>query len=230
MTEPEFVRDTRAGYDIIATYYHQRFGHELDAKPLERGMLDGFAELVRAARLGPVADVGCGTGRVSAYLARLGVDMRGIDLSPGMIAAARGLYPDLRFEVGSMLNLNLPDGTLGGVLAWYSTIHVPDDQLPRAFAEFGRVLAPGGYLLLGFQVGDAAEHVSDARGHAVSLDWHLRQPDRVAALLGEAGLQVRARLRREPDGEGEFAEREPQGFVLARKPAAARPSAAGGAC
>lgn len=221
MTEPDFVHDTRAGYDIIATYYHQRFGHELDAKPLDRGMLAGFAELVRTAGLGPVADVGCGTGRVSAYLASLGVEVSGIDLSPGMIAAARDLYPELRFEVGSMLNLNLPDGALGGVLAWYSTIHVPDDQLPRAFAEFRRVLAPGGYLLLGFQVGDAPEHVTDARGHTVSLDWHLRQPDQVAALLGEAGLQVRARLRREPDDEGEFTEREPQGFVLARKPAVA---------
>lgn len=223
MTEADFARDTRASYDVIASLYHQRLAHELDAKPLDRAMLASFAELVRGR---PVADIGCGTGRVTAYLSGLGADVSGIDLSPGMIAVAREQYPGLRFEVGSMLNLDLPDGTLGGVLAWYSTVHVPDDQLPLAFAEFRRILAPGGYLLLAFQIGaDPAkgvpEHLTESLGRAVSLSWYLRQPDQVAALLGEAGLQVRARLWREPDDEGEFAEREPQGFVLGRKPAGA---------
>lgn len=221
MIEPDFARDTRASYDVIATFYHQRFAHELEAKPLDRAMLASFAELVRGR---PVADIGCGTGRVTAFLSGLGADVSGIDLSPGMVAVARDQYPELRFEVGSMLNLDLPDGTLGGVLAWYSTIHVPDDQLPLAFTEFRRLLAPGGYLLLAFQIGadpakSVPEHVTESRGRAVSLTFHLRQPDQVAALLGEAGLQVRARLWREPDDAGEFTEQEPQGFVLARKPA-----------
>jgi ubiquinone/menaquinone biosynthesis C-methylase UbiE len=140
VTEPDFASDTRASYDVIASSYHQRLAHELDVKPLDRAMLASFAELVRGR---PVADIGCGTGRVTAFLSGLGTDVSGIDLSPGMIAVAREQYPELRFEVGSMLNLDLPDGTLGGVLAWYSAIHVPDDQLPLAFAEFRRILAPG---------------------------------------------------------------------------------------
>ena len=75
----------------------------------------------------------------------------GIDLSPQMVAQARQAYPDLRFEVGSMLALDLPDRCLGGIVAWYSMIHIPDEQLPQAFGEFFRVLAPGGYLMLAFQ-------------------------------------------------------------------------------
>ena len=219
MTEPHFLRDTRASYDTIAAEYQPRFGHELTAKPLDRGMLAGFAELVAAAGLGPVADIGSGTGRVAAYLASLGVPVSGIDLSPQMVSVARDLYPALRFEVGSMLDLDLPDACLGGVLAWYSTIHVPDGRLPDAFAEFHRVLAPGGYALLGFQVGDGPQHVTTSLGHAVSVDVHFRQPEHVAALLSEAGLATRARLIREPDDDGEFPERSRQGFVLARKPA-----------
>jgi hypothetical protein len=61
-------------------------------------------------------------------------------------------------------------------------------------------------------------HLTQALGHPVSLDFHRRQPDRVAELLGQAGLVVRARLLREPDEEGDFPERTPQAFVLARKP------------
>jgi ubiquinone/menaquinone biosynthesis C-methylase UbiE len=134
-----------------------------------------------------------------------------------MVAVARHSYPGLRFEVGSMLALDLPDGMLGGLLAWYSTIHVPDDRLPEAFAEFYRVLAPGGYALLAFQVGTEPRHVTQALGQPVSVDLYQRQPEHVAGLLAQAGLMVRARLVREPDDEGEFTERQSQAFLLARK-------------
>lgn len=220
VSEPDFVRDTRASYDVVAADYSARFGAELDDKPLDRAMLAGFAELVRAAGGGPVADVGCGTGRVTAHLHGLGLPVSGIDLSPQMIAQARRLYPGLRFEVGSMLSLDVPDGALGGVLAWYSIIYIPDERLPEVFAEFYRVLAPGGYLQLGFQVRDAPRHFSESLGHPISLDTPRRQPDDVARLLGAAGFVMRAQLVRAPDEEGEFTERDPQAFLLARRPAA----------
>jgi len=219
MTEPEFLRDTRASYDAVATGYAERFGAELNARPLDRAMLAGFAERVLAAGGGPVADVGCGTGRVTAFLDGLGLRAFGIDLSPGMIEVARRSYPGLRFEVGSMLALDLPDGSLGGLLAWYSVIHVPDERVPEAFAEFCRVLAPGGLVLLGFQAGDDSLHLTQALGQPVALDFRRRRPEWVAERLGQAGLQVRARLLREPDDDGDFPEREPQAFLLARKPA-----------
>jgi len=218
VTEPDFLRETRASYSAVAEAYAERFTDELNARPLDRALLAGFAELVRAAGAGPVADIGCGTGRVTAYLNDLGLLAFGIDLAPGMIEVARRSYPGLRFQVGSMLALDLPDGTLGGLLAWYSTIHVPDDRLPEAFAEFHRVLAPGGLALLGFQAGDESRHRAEALGHAISLDFRFRPPERVAELLDQAGLQVRARMLREADEDGPFPEREPQAFVLARKP------------
>jgi SAM-dependent methyltransferase len=218
MTEPDFLRDTRASYDAVATGYADWFRDELAAKPLDRAMLAGFAELVRAAGAGPIADIGCGTGRVTGYLDGLGLPVFGIDLSPGMVAVARQAYPGLRFDVGSMLALDLPDAEIGGVLAWYSVIHVPDERLPEAFAEFCRVLAPGGLVLVAFRAGDDTVHVAEALGHPIALDIRRRQPERVAELLGQAGLVVRARLLREPDDDGDFPEREPQAFLLARKP------------
>ena len=212
MTEDDFLRTTRASYDAVAGDYAERFRDELTAKPLDRAMLAGFAELVRAAGAGPVADVGCGTGRVTAHLNGLGLSVFGIDLSPQMIAVARQAYPGLRFDVGSMLALGLPDGVLGGILAWYSTIHIPQDRLPEVFAEFHRVLAPGGHVLLAFQAGDGTLHLTEALGHAISLDFHRRQPDRVAGLLGQAGLVVRARLLREPDDERRLPGADPAGL------------------
>jgi SAM-dependent methyltransferase len=225
VAEPDFLRATRAAYDAVAADYAVRFRDELADRPLDRAMLAGFAELVRTAGAGPVADIGCGTGRVTALLSSLGVPAFGVDLSPQMVAVARRSQPDLRFEVGSMLGLDLPDGCLGGVMAWYSTIHIPDDRLPAVFAEFCRVLAPRVLALLAFQSGDDTLHLTEALGHPVSLAVRRRRrPEHVAALLTQAGLLVQARLLREPDNDGRFPERTPQAFLLARKPASRRPA------
>ncbi|MFD9539233.1 class I SAM-dependent DNA methyltransferase [Streptomyces sp. NPDC060022] len=218
MTEPAFLQTTRASYDVMADDYAAQFQDELAAKPIDRAVLAGFAELVQARSRGPVADVGCGTGRVTQHLHALGVDAFGIDLSPGMLAVARRKYPGLRFEEGSMLGLDLPDGGLGGLLAWYSTIHVPDEQLPQVFAEFYRVLAPGGHLLLGFQAGEEVVRRTDAWGRDIQLDFIRREPERMAGLLTRAGLTMKARTVREIDDESEFPEPTPQAFLLARKP------------
>jgi SAM-dependent methyltransferase len=218
MTEPDFLRDTRASYDTIAVSYAERFAGEETARPLDRAVLGAFADYVRRAGDLPVADIGCGPGRVTAYLSGLGLPVFGIDLSPGMIEVARRTHPGLRFEVGSMLALDLADGSLGGALAWYSTIHLPDERLPEALAEFRRVLAPGAHLLLAFQVGDEPLHRTEAMGQAISLIFRRRTPELVADLLGQAGLPVRARVVREPDDDGGFTELTPQAFLLARKP------------
>jgi len=217
VTEPDFLRDTRASYNAVADGYAERFRDELAAKPVDRAMLVAFAELVTEVG-GPVADVGCGPGRVTGFLDGLGLSVFGIDLSPEMIAVARRDYPSLKFDVGSMLALHLADASLGGLLAWYSTIHVPDDLVPKAFAEFHRVLKPGGYLQLGFQTGDHILHLDEALGRQISVDFHRRPPERIAEWLRDAGFDVRATLRRARDEDGEFPERDPQACVLARKP------------
>ncbi|NGN68158.1 class I SAM-dependent methyltransferase [Streptomyces sp. A7024] len=223
MAEPDFVSTTRASYDAIAGEYVDFARGELVAKPLERAALAAFADLVRAAGGGVVADVGCGTGRITEHLAGLGLDIFGVDLSPGMLAVARQEHPELRFREGSMLRLGadggagIRDGELAGLVAWYSTIHVPDAELPTAFAEFARVLRPGGHAVLAFQVGDEPLRLSEALGHEVELDFHRRQPEAVAGLLAEAGLPVRARVLKERDTEGPFPERTSQAFLIARK-------------
>lgn len=141
MPAPDFLTATRSSYDTIAVDYAEHFRDEMARKPVELSALSLFASVVD----GPVLEVGCGTGLVTAELVKLGVDVSGLDLSPGMLEVARRQLPDVRFEVGSMLELPHPDGSFGGVAAWYSTIHVPDDLLPAALAELARVLRPGGY-------------------------------------------------------------------------------------
>ena len=213
MADPSWLRETRRSYDDVATDYAELLRDELAAKPLDRAMLAAFAEEVRARGGGPVADLGCGPGRITAHLAALGLDVHGVDLSAAMVDVARRTYPGLRFDEGSMTDLDLDDGALAGIVAWYSVIHTPTNRLPEVFTEFARVLRPGGELLLAFQVGSEQVRLEQAYGHPVSLVVHRRSPDEVAGLLRDAALDVHARLVREPEGS----EKCPQAYLLARR-------------
>ena len=215
VTEATFVIETRTAYDTVAEAYAEQHREVLDAIPWDRAVLGTFAELVGGS--GPVGDLGCGPGRLTGHLASLGLDVFGVDLSPGMVEVARRAHPGLRFEVGSLAALDLEDGSLAGALAWYSLIHTPPERLAPVVAELARVLAPGGRLLTAFQVGDERRRVTNGYGHDVAFDAYRLQPDFVAELCVAAGLVVEARLVREPMPS--LPEKTPQAYLLARKPA-----------
>ncbi|GAB2748602.1 class I SAM-dependent methyltransferase [Kitasatospora kifunensis] len=214
MTEPSYLREIRVSYDTVAVDYADLVRTAFEHDRSGRAMLAAFAELVRADGGGPVADVGCGPGHVTAYLHALGLAAFGIELSPGMVEVARRDHPGLRFDVGSMTSLDLPDGELGGVLAWYSILHTPPEVLPVVFAEFHRVLAPGGHLLLGFHVGDERRRKEEGYGHRMSLDLYLLAPDRITELATRAGLVAQASLINAPERPGGA----PAARLLFRKP------------
>ncbi|MDN5726863.1 MAG: class I SAM-dependent methyltransferase, partial [Propionibacteriales bacterium] len=172
----------------------------LAEQPTDRALLRLFAELVAP---GPVLDAGCGTGELSAHLAGLGLDVWGIDLSSEMVARARERHSELTFRVGSMLALGadgagIDDGSLAGVLAHYSTIHLPTDQLPAVFAEFRRVLRPGGHAMINFQVRAEVLAYDTLQGHPVALHYPVRSYEEVLALLVEAGFVPYATTVRSP--------------------------------
>jgi ubiquinone/menaquinone biosynthesis C-methylase UbiE len=218
VTAENFLETVRASYDAIAPAYTDRFSDwPADSGPLDRALVTAFAELAREHAPAPVADLGSGPGSVTAHLHTLGLPVFGVDISPRMVALARRAHPELRFHVGSMTSLDLPDETLGGILALFSIIHVPDDHLPATFAEFHRVLKPGAPVLLAFQTDDTQDrlHLSECFGQEIALDYYWRAPDTVADALAGAGLRLQARVQREPqDGE-----KRPRAFLLARRPA-----------
>lgn len=197
MVEHDALTTTREAYDAAALTYAELFGDELRDRPLDRAMLGAFAEHVRANGNGPVADLGCGPGHVTAHLDTLGVSAFGVDASSAMIEAARHAHPDLRFDVGSMAALDIADGVLGGVLSRWSVIHTPPKELPGILAEFHRVLAPGGHLLIGFSASEGAAHPTQVFDHAVAPAYRW-WPDHLAASLRTAGLAETARMVLEP--------------------------------
>lgn len=211
MTDPDDVTETRTAYDIVAEDYAELLRDDLARSEYDRAMLGVFAERVAGSGGGLVGDLGCGPGRIAGYLARLGLDIVGIDLSPRMVEVARRDHPELRFEVGSMAALPFPDGALAGALAWYSIIHTPEERQDALFAEFARVTRPGGALLLAFQAGEDVVHLTHAYGHDIDLRTRRQDPERVRQRLADAGFAEAAELITQPVPP----QKSPQAYILA---------------
>jgi len=208
------IRSIRESYDRLADEYARRIFHELQHKPLDQELLDRFAAAV--AGRGEVCDMGCGPGHVARYLRDAGVPVFGLDLSPRMLEEARQLNPDISFRQGNMLALDLPDGTLAGIAAFYAIVNLPQESLPLVFREIERVLQPGGLLLLAFHVGDEALHEDELWGRPISMDFFLFQTSAIRHHLEAAGLAIEEVIEREPyPPDVEYQSR--RAYIFARK-------------
>ncbi|UWD79978.1 class I SAM-dependent methyltransferase [Curtobacterium flaccumfaciens] len=171
-----------AAYSARADEYAALLGSMDAVHPDDRALVDAWA----AGQSGALVDAGCGPGHWTAHLARQGHRVSGIDAAPEFVEHARRTHgASVDFRVGSLDALPLADGSVDGVLAWYSVIHHEPSRIGGPLDEFRRVLTPGGGLLLGFFEGAAVE----AFDHAVitAYRWPVVS---LAALLDEAGFDV----------------------------------------
>jgi SAM-dependent methyltransferase len=204
--------DVRESYDSAADAYAEHLATELAGKPLDRHLLNRFAEEARGRGL--VADLGCGPGHVARYLQEQGVTVVGIDLSPEMVRVATGLHPGIEFRIGDMNRLDLPDAGLAGIVACYSIVHFRPAELSPIFQEARRALMPGGLALISFHIGDEVVHVDDLFGAPVSLDFRFHVPSVVIEELRRAQLAVIEHVEREPYEGAEYPSR--RCYLLAR--------------
>lgn len=202
MDRPADLDLVRESYDRVADNYADMVVTtgigDIRLHPWHKASIDAFAESVGG--LGPVLDVGCGPGTVTAYLAERGLDVSGVDLSPRMIENARRLHPECRFDVASATELDLAEASLGGVLGWWSLFNLPRDVLPQVLTHFARALKPGGHFIMATHVGDEDKMRTEAYG-GVPVNWttHQWRPEQIVELIERAGLRTVAELRLPPE-------------------------------
>ncbi|MFG1989563.1 class I SAM-dependent DNA methyltransferase [Actinoplanes sp. NPDC048988] len=215
------TEELRDAHDVLSEWYAENLTGVLESMPIERAMLDLFAELTVAEGT-DVADVGCGTGRLLPYLAGRGLSPRGVDLSPRMIEVARRDNPGFAYEVADLRELPFGDASLAGVVCWFSLIYLAPESRVPAFAELARVAKPGGYLVAAFKHGDGARHrnAPDSRVASFGIDfdryWLSAQEmtDRFAA----AGFTLIFEGRNPQPGGSE----PPYGYMLVRRTGSGR--------
>jgi SAM-dependent methyltransferase len=209
---PQQRTDCQASYAKVADEYVRRISDELRHKPLDRELLERFAASVRDRGL--ACDIGCGPGHVARYLHERGVRICGVDLSPEMIERARQLNPGIEFHQGDMTALAFPDAMFGGLVAFYSIIHIPRAAMVATLREFRRVLQPGGPLLLAFHLGEESIHLDEWWGQSVSVDFHFFRSADIAADLRAAGFEIEEIIERDPYPDVEHQSR--RAYLFAR--------------
>ena len=162
---PAFLRDVQYRTDANLAARQSIYAYQHPRIDLQARVID----LAAPAPGATVADVGCGNGAYLAELARRGFGGRvlGLDMSPGMLAAARERSPgDAALIAADATALPLPDGAADLALAMHMLYHVPDPS--QAVRELRRVTGPGGRVVIGLNGTDhlreLRELVAGARG------------------------------------------------------------------
>lgn len=197
MDQAETELEARRGYDQMAEAYASHVASELTVPSLVRSTIEAFAHEVHRVGPGLVADVGCGPGHVTAFLAGLGLDIFGVDNSPAMLDIARAAHPDLRFEIGQLASLPIETSSLQAVVSKHSLIHTPAELVPAALDEFARVLAPGGVLFLSFFGAESASTHGQSFDHKVTTAYQL-DVEVMANLVSAVGFAETVRIVQQP--------------------------------
>lgn len=173
--EVEHVTTVEGYAEWAATYDEPRNGLFDFEEPIVH-------EIVDALPPGDAIDAACGTGRYARHLAGRGHRVVGVDSSAAMLATAAG--PGVEVREGELHQLPVRDDAADLVVCALALTHLP--ALEPAFAEFARVLRPGGHLV-----------ISDAHHESVALSAIPTLPDpprRVASHLHRTGDYLRAAL------------------------------------
>ncbi|WP_324014449.1 class I SAM-dependent DNA methyltransferase [Microbacterium sp. JZ37] len=135
----------RDAYTARADEYVRLLGSVDAMAPADERRITAWARSVD----GRIVDAGCGPGHWTKHLHDIGCTLEGVDLVDAFVRSARERFPDVTFRRGDLRDLRVDDGSLGGILAWYSLIHLDPAEIPAVLAEFERALTPGGSLLIG---------------------------------------------------------------------------------
>jgi ubiquinone/menaquinone biosynthesis C-methylase UbiE len=218
----DHIATARDVYDSAASTYVQFVGTEISSAtecPTDRSLLVAFIELIKRQAICRVADIGCGPGRVAAFMADHDLDVVGVDVSRAMLAIASTVHPNIEFQEGRLDALPIETGVLAGAVCWYSIIYTPPDRLDAAFDELARVLISGGYLLLAFQTEGEPVHREGAFGTHLPLTSYRHSMREVIGHLESTGFKTYTTAIRAPELEHETTS---QGFVIATGPTHSR--------
>jgi SAM-dependent methyltransferase len=208
VTDPR-TSATRRSYDRVAASYLERFEHELDDKPFDRSFLDDVAAL--SSRRGWLIDLGSGPTQIGSYLAARGLRIMSVDLSLEMLRRSGVVLPGAPRIQADLRALPFAHGSIEGIVAFYSVIHVPPPQLADTIDALRVVLMAGGHLAITTHVappgdtsnrsdasGDTPVHVEEMLSETVDMDFYFYGADRLSRSLEHAGFRLVRCTERDP--------------------------------
>lgn len=124
-------------------------------------------------------DIGCGNGKTTSALIKMGMDVTGLDFSPSAISHCISMFGDkAKFSIAECNHMPFPDDMFQAVTAVHILEHLDDTQLKETVAEMQRVLMPGGLVFVRtFAVGDMRAEGKDrnVRGNGIEYRYYTEE-------------------------------------------------------
>jgi len=180
---------TRQAYNLAADTYHNLFHDELNRKSYDKKLLDFFSDQFKPGAT--ICDAGCGpTGHIGKYILNKGMNITGVDISDRCVELASGHVPGIRFIRGDFVQIDLPDQCFDGIISFYSIIHTPKMHINDIFAEFNRMLKPGGYLLVVVKKGTEEGFLNEFIGIEAEIYFTLFSEAEIAEYYLNNGFEL----------------------------------------
>lgn len=177
------VTKTIATYNKQAAIFSDYFEKSLNYPELEFFM----------SHLPPQAyilDVGCGSGKDSAYFTKKGFSTLGIDLSEKLLEEAKRRHPELKVELMDMRKLELADEAFDGVWAHASLLHLDRTDVPTTLQEFYRVLKPGGLFYAFVKEGTGEKSIALDTDAQAERDFTFFNEDEMKKYAESASFEI----------------------------------------
>lgn len=178
------IRDT---YNLIAREWAQEHWEDRDTG------CDDFFKII-AARIGDgskVLDIGCGSGEDCKFLAGLGLQAWGVDIAAGLIQEAKSRYPQGKFQVMAINQLDFPTATFRAVIAKKSLLHLPKKEIPAVLNRINDLLEKEGWFFLVVKEGFGERAVKQERfGHQIKRLYSFFTNFEMQKLLEGAGFKI----------------------------------------
>ena len=198
-TLQEINAKTRNAYNLAAHRYHELFHDEMNEKEYDRNLLDAFAG--RFSKNALVCDAGCGpSAHIGRYVFAKGIPVVGVDISDQCIALAQQYNPAMEFVRADIGDLPFSDGSIDGIIAYYSLIDTPRKYVGRIFREFHRVLKPHGCLLVAVKAGASEGYLYELLGIKTEIYFSLFTEEEIVGYYKQAGFQLEFLEKRDPYG------------------------------
>jgi ubiquinone/menaquinone biosynthesis C-methylase UbiE len=188
---------TRQAYNLAARKYHDLFHNEMNEKEYDRKLLDSFSAKFNKDSL--ICDAGCGpSGHIGRYLFDKGIKVVGVDISEKCVELARLNNPKIKFECADISKMPFDNNSFDGLISYYSIINTPKIYVGRIFAEFRRVLKPGGSLLVAVKAGTVEGYIDDLLGIKTKIYNTLFTQEEIVAYFSQSGFLLEFFDKRNP--------------------------------
>jgi SAM-dependent methyltransferase len=145
-------------YKLQLVQYYDMYASRRNSSPRDlwkQKIRAYFKDFLIGHHVREILEIGAGTGQDSEYFQQAGFQVTSIDISTESVLLCR--KRGIRAYVMDFSNMTFKDQQFGSLYAFNSLFHVPSADSGALFIELGRVLKPGGFLLIGQRGGNAFE-------------------------------------------------------------------------